>query len=234
LDPSEPSETSEGENSENGDTSDLWGAGDDDEFSDFLDSIQGGGTSSSLGGSSLQSTIFGGNICIGTLDDVEDISEETVVSEGDLISLDDVSDEEYQLYIDDLLDQLDSYLDDPEDVQLSGGTMTSISGSLFSSSNVDGYAEAVNQVATCFSSCDGLRVDKKAACMAMCACGQRDSPLFDPYKTPGLGPIMSIKFCTVPATPKTFSQRGLVVYSIEKIFEELYGVLNSLDRSGEL
>ena len=147
-----------------------------------------------------------------------------------------MTDEEYQAYIDDLLDQLDSYLDDPkeEDLPLSGQIVTSGSDSIFNSSEADAYAESVRKVATCFTSCEGLRLDKKAACMAICACGQRDSPLFDPYKNPGLGPIMSVKFCAVPVTAKNFSQRGLVVYSIETIVDEIYGVLDTLDKSGEL
>lgn len=222
-----PDEASQGGSS-------LWELEDDDEFSDFLNANHDQGTTSSLGGKSMQSTMFGWNICIGTIDELPDVSEKNTESDWDIISLDDVTDEEYQEYIDDLLDQLDSYLDLPKDIPFSGSNVTTGSNSILNNSDLDNYENAVKQVETCFSSCNGLRIDQKAACMAMCACGQRDSPLFDPYKTPGLGPIMSIKFCTVPVTSKSFSQRGVVVYSIEEIFNQLYGVLDSLDRSGEL
>ena len=76
-------------------------------------------------------------------------------------------------------------------------------------------------------------MDEKLACQAMCACGQYNSPVFDPYETPGLGPILRVKYCTVPVTAKTFSN-GMYVYSIESIFKELYAIIDSLERSGEL
>jgi hypothetical protein len=79
-----------------------------------------------------------------------------------------------------------------------------------------------------------LSIDKKAACIAMCACGQIDSPLFDPAKFPGMSPILSIKFCTVPVSAKDFSPGGTVVYSIEEVFKQLYGVVDALDKGGEV
>jgi hypothetical protein len=77
-------------------------------------------------------------------------------------------------------------------------------------------------------------VDKKAACIAMCACGQVDSPLFNPEKYPGMNPILSIKFCTVPVSAKDFSPGGTIVYSIEEVFNQWYGVMDTLEKGGEL
>jgi hypothetical protein len=79
-----------------------------------------------------------------------------------------------------------------------------------------------------------LNVDKKAACIAMCACGQIDSPLFNPTEYPGMTPILSVRFCTVPVSAKDFSPGGIVVYSIEEVFKQLYGVVDTLDKGGEL
>jgi hypothetical protein len=97
--------------------------------------------------------------------------------------------------------------------------------------------KAIEKVESCFSSCDGLAFDKKLACKAMCICEKRDSSdidLFDPYKTPGLGPILIVKICTVPTSNKNFSPGGTIVTSIEEVYSQLLGVVDSLDKSGEL
>jgi len=74
----------------------------------------------------------------------------------------------------------------------------------------------------------------RAACKAMCACGEYVTPRFDPYETPGLGPIMIIRFCAVPPTVKEFAQRGRSIMAIESAFNEIYGVLDEMDKGGEL
>ncbi|GHV25677.1 hypothetical protein FACS1894176_04780 [Bacteroidia bacterium] len=97
--------------------------------------------------------------------------------------------------------------------------------------------KAIEKVENCFKTCDGLAFDKKLACKAMCICEKRDSSdidLRDPYKTPGLGPILIVKVCTVPSTNRNFSSRGVTVQSIEEVYGQLFGVVDTLDKSGEL
>jgi hypothetical protein len=150
----------------------------DDEFSSFLEGQHDGSASS-------QSTLFGGNICMTALEDPSP-SQPSLPTGDTPQSAEEVSDEEYQEYIDDLLEALESYEEDPEDFPITTGGNVLTSGSFLTSSESGAYEAAVKAVQTCIKSCDGLRIDQKAACMAKCACGQWDSPLFDPYKTPGL------------------------------------------------
>jgi hypothetical protein len=70
--------------------------------------------------------------------------------------------------------------------------------------------------------------------MTMCACGEWKTPRFDPYKTPGLGPLLVVRYCAVPPTVKEFSQKGILVYSIEGAYNQMYGVLDTMDKGGEL
>ncbi|MDR3168305.1 MAG: hypothetical protein LBU27_00645 [Candidatus Peribacteria bacterium] len=45
---------------------------------------------------------------------------------------------------------------------------------------------------------------------------------------------MIVKICTVPASSRNFEGKGTVVKSIEEIFGQLIGVVDTLDKSGEL
>ena len=203
----------------------------DSAFSEFLENAR----EENLNSSSASSTLFGGNICVGELEEVEETPEVQAPGNSEQISLEEVSDEEYQEYIEELMEDLETPYEDlpPEIVEKIAELKETESGATEFDS-VDDYLAAVEKVKSCIASCDGLRRDQKAVCATMCTCGQWDSPLFDPYKTPGLGPIMRVKVCEIPAASKNFEGGGIIVYSLEKIFSELFAILDSLDRSGEL
>lgn len=94
--------------------------------------------------------------------------------------------------------------------------------------------EQVALCSSCVAKCKGLRFDDELACIAMCTCGYRDSPLRDPKTSQGLGPLMRVKYCTVPTRNAFFQSRGTLIYSFEKVISEIEGVLRALDDSGEL
>lgn len=94
--------------------------------------------------------------------------------------------------------------------------------------------KTLEEAKTCYDTCEWLRIDKKLACQVMCTCDVWESEMWDPMEYPGLWPILSVKYCAVPTQNHYFDSEGIIIYSFEKIINELYGILDALDRSWEL
>ena len=94
--------------------------------------------------------------------------------------------------------------------------------------------ETANKIKSCIESCNGLRADQRASCIVMCACGEIDSPIFNPKDTPWLWPIFKIRFCAVPATNTKFSVWWRRMMSLEEWMNEIYGVVDKLSREWRL
>lgn len=93
------------------------------------------------------------------------------------------------------------------------------------------------QVKDCVQSCKWLRWDKYISCIEMCACWEWDSSelgLFDPEKNPWLWPIVSIRLCTVPWEGVPISAWWKKVVSIEEWVEQIYWVVDKLEREWKL
>lgn len=91
-----------------------------------------------------------------------------------------------------------------------------------------------DEIKNCFKKCEWLRIDQQASCMMMCACGEIESPIFDPEKTPWLWPIFTIRFCTVPWMDTRFSIWWKRVVSIQEWINEIYWVVDKLSREWKL
>jgi hypothetical protein len=129
-------------------------------------------------------------MCIGTLDQIDDTTENTTSSTTATLSpdADDVDPDEYQDYIETLIDEIDSYLDPATGNSLPTGNVAGDPGDTKFDDEND-VTKALGKIKACFNTCEGLAYDKMLACKAICICDQRDSSsigLFDPYKTPGL------------------------------------------------
>ncbi len=125
-----------------------------------------------------------------------------------------VSDEDFNDYMNYLQSLIDSYTnDDVEKTQLE---------------------KTKEEIENCFKGCEWLRLDQKMSCKLMCACGEIDSPIFDPEKNEGLWPLFMIRFCTVPAQNMKFSVWWRKIVSIEEWIKEIYGVVDKLSREWKL
>lgn len=96
------------------------------------------------------------------------------------------------------------------------------------------WEKTEDKIKSCWKSCEWLRVDKKASCMMMCACGERKSPIFDPNVTPWLWPIFMIRFCAIPWVNAWFSVWWKRVISIEEMVNEIFGVVDKLSNEWRL
>jgi hypothetical protein len=188
-----------------------------------------------------------------------------------LIPVDDdvITDEEYTDYVEDILSQVNTYLEQP-DITVTASFTDDADEAFLERPNptpksftpeeltcqaectadngLAGLKEAACEIKCCMQKCDDMFQCKdikcedlwnplkalacinekrncesqKLACKVMCTCGEWKAPWFDPYKTPGLGPLIVVRFCAVPPTPKEFTQQGKLVMSIEEIFNEIY------------
>jgi hypothetical protein len=51
--------------------------------------------------------------------------------------------------------------------------------------SADQLDKVASEIKGCFEEfCEGLRIDQKASCMLKCACGEIESPIFNPKDTP--------------------------------------------------
>ena len=153
----------------------------------------------------------------------------------DIIDFSNLSDEEYQNIIDSMINAVDKYTTLPSDIEDQiKKDASSRSDGIINSTTPEDLEDVANKIKNCYSSCDGLRIDQKASCMLKCACWEIESPIFDPNKTPGLGPIFVIKFCGVPAVNTKFSVWGKRIHSIEEWLNEIYWVVDKLSREWKL
>ena len=152
-----------------------------------------------------------------------------------IIKFSELSEQEYQEIVDSMLDAVDQYMtipDELEDIIKEGST--SRNNSIINSTTASELEETAKKIKNCYTSCEWLRVDQKASCMLKCSCWEIKSPIFDPNKTPWLGPIFVIRFCGVPATNTNFSIGWRRISSIEEWLYEIFGVLDKLSREWKL
>ena len=93
---------------------------------------------------------------------------------------------------------------------------------------------AAKEIKNCWDGCKWLRLDQQMSCRIMCACGEIDSPIFNPEETEGLWPLFKINFCTVPAENAKFSVWWRKIMSIEEWIKEIYGAVDKLSREWKL
>jgi len=207
-------------------TTNGWTTTPDNEFETFL-----------TNGPSRESTptIFGGNICLSSASSsgTSTVTPPTPPSTGSTVDTEEttLSDEEYKDYVNNMLDELENYLNPDNN---NGSTGGSSGGNNSINRDNPNEADLLDQVKSCVASCANYPRDQKIACAAKCACDTINSPRFDPAKYPGMGPIFKIRFCTVPAVNKGFSSKGKYVNSIEEIYEEWAGITSKLEQGGEV
>ena len=145
------------------------------------------------------------------------------------------SDKEYQEAVNFMLEAASQYgtLSDKEveEIKKNMGEGLNINISEEAMQDIENTQEKVKN---CRKSCDWLRVDQKASCMIMCACGEVKSPIFDPNVTPWLWPIFMIRFCAIPWVNHWFSVWWKKVMSIEEMLNEIYGVVDKLSSEWRL
>ncbi|MDR3169675.1 MAG: hypothetical protein LBU27_08280, partial [Candidatus Peribacteria bacterium] len=105
-------------------------------------------------------------MCIGALDQIDEPTD-TPTTTPTLPNADDVDPDEYQDYVEEVIDQIDSYLDPATGNNLPTGNVVGDTGNIKFDDEND-VAKALEKVKTCFSSCEGLAYDKMLACKAMC------------------------------------------------------------------
>lgn len=172
--------------------------------------------------------------------DVEDkLLDEEMSSpvEKDNKNLEDFTEEEYADLIDSMVDAVDNFdtLWEAKEQEIkSDKESKNIDTQIFESKNADEIKKLADDIKSCWSKCDGLRIDQKASCYVMCACWEYESEVFDPDKFPGLWPIFTIKFCAVPGVNYDFSVWGKKIVSIEEWINEIYWVVDKLAREWKL
>lgn len=211
----------------------------DNEFSTFISKTEDKNqnsntvwTSTSAWNSSSNSSTFWTNMC-NTAEEPEisnnsnNSSSSTSNSSQESISLDNITQAEYEQYINDVKDILS------EDAKVWAEAAKQRTD--WSKTNTEDPAdqEAIKEARTCYSRCEGLRIDQKAVCTVMCTCDTYKSPIRDPIKD-WLWPILQIKYCAVPTQNHFFDSDGIIIYSFERVINEIFGVLDSLDKSWEL
>ena len=145
----------------------------------------------------------------------------------------DMSDEDLKTLMDYLQSSVDAYADNTEDKEKKIRE-NAWDTSRYTSSSDSQLEKIAKEIKNCWEWCKWLRLDQQMSCKIMCACGEIDSPIFDPEKTQGLWPIFKIKFCTVPAENTKFSVWWRRIMSIEEWIKEIYGVVDKLSREWKL
>lgn len=148
-------------------------------------------------------------------------------------NLENLSDEELQEVIDSLQEALDS-VNPSLHWELKESWWFTFNSSRWWDPERD-QERARNEVLSCWESCEDIpRIDQRASCKLMCACWEKKSGIFDPEKHPGLGPILMVRYCTVPAVDMRFSVWWKTVMSIEEMINEIHGVVDKLSREWKL
>ena len=145
----------------------------------------------------------------------------------------DMSEEDLKVLMDYLQSSVDDYANLPKDKEKEIEERA-WDTTRYTSSIKDQMDDTIKEIKNCWDGCKWLRVDQQMSCRIMCACGEIDSPVFDPEKTQGLWPIFKIKFCTVPAENKNFSVWWRRIVSIEEWIKEIDGVVDKLSREWKL
>lgn len=163
----------------------------------------------------------------------EDAQEEVTKNEESL-DFDDLSEKQYQEIVDYMLNAVDQYSSLPSDKENEINEIAWDKSNYGSESSVEGLQKRIEEIKNCYKSCEDLHIDQKASCMIKCSCGEINSPIFDPEKTPGLWPIFMVRFCAVPAVNTKFSVWWKRIHSVEEWVREIYGVVDKLSREWRL
>lgn len=142
--------------------------------------------------------------------------------------------EEYEDLIQQMIKNVDNYTSVPNDKEQEIKENKPSDSTYTPAVDEDDIQEQAEEIKNCYEKCDGLRIDQKASCYVMCSCGEWHSDVFNPEQFPWLGPILSIRFCAVPAESQPFSVGGKWIMSLEEWIMEILWVTDKLEREWKL
>ena len=211
---------------------------DDDEINDFLNyELQENRTVTAMG-----NTAYITKCVVSWSPKLEEAyleAEEEAEENGGLVpSAFDMTDEEIQELVDDILansEKINQVTSNPLPKENQKAT-DDVPWAMWASDDPAVIADLRTQLDSCVSKCDWLRFDEKAICKAKCLCSEYSSKALKEWAQYEFLKewALRIRICNIPSKPVTVSTSTKTVLSIETILAEIYNTVKALFDSWEL
>ncbi len=164
--------------------------------------------------------------------------EEAEENGGEIPSAFDLTDEEIQELIDDILEyskKINQVTSNPLPEENQKQT-DDVPWAMWASEDPAVIADLRTQLDSCVSKCDWLRFDEKAICKAKCLCSEYSSKAIKEWKQYEFLKewALRIRICNIPSKSIVVSTSTKTVLSIETILTEIYNTVKALFDSWEL